>query len=777
MPRSLVIPGVSIATEFDVAPPLPARSGILGAVGVVDRGPSETRSATTRQELLDIFGPATAFSFPEVFSAIANGVSQVVVSPVRSTSGQVAKLTLLGDGGDPVAELRARAIGPWGGGLAVQVTRRVAPDGTVRSVKLQVQYNGEVIETHDGLILREGDDQDFFVAINRDSRVIVAVDPVFETDLPVLDPGLVAFADNPAAAASGTLQLGSTTLIRAVATQAGVASNNLSFEVAEGHALATFNDGASTPAVRVVARKAGATGTTIQVEILANVPAGGVDVNITGLGATVRSYPGLTGIQQLVQALEADPDIRAERPNGGSNLLPAPATRAPLTETRTVTVRVEGVRTTSYADLASASDIVAALNGDGAVKATLVGVGTALPDPATANPANSFYLTGGRDAGLSRSYVGKNNPDHAIVDFIPAPNSSGSDARFRVSAGTAPNTVRVTAGVDRGAGFQLQETFDDVVLDPDSDRFLPAVLQGESKLLRAVGHIERTRATHLARETPGPTPLVGGTMPTLDAFQSAIDALADEESVDLLLAGLQGWADPSLDGLAVQRALLAHARTQADAAHPRIVLGSIRPSENNDVRAIVDHASQVADRRFVLVAPFGAEGAVAGLLGHLDYFQSPTFKTVADAGVPLVPYADADLDKLIGPDANVCVVRSRRGRGTIVLKGIASDGFQISVLRVADHCVREVKAIADRFIGELNNADSRNALRQMIIATFAQLERDGAIVPSVDGKSPASVVDVYASQNDAAAGIVRIDIAVRPVRAIDYVYATIRVKN
>jgi len=38
-------------------------------------------------------------------------------------------------------------------------------------------------------------------------------------------------------------------------------------------------------------------------------------------------------------------------------------------------------------------------------------------------------------------------------------------------------------------------------------------------------------------------------------------------------------------------------------------------------------------------------------------------------------------------------------------------------------------------------------------------------------------VDVYSTQTDFAQGIVRIDIAVRPVRAIDYIYATIRVKN
>ena len=57
------------------------------------------------------------------------------------------------------------------------------------------------------------------------------------------------------------------------------------------------------------------------------------------------------------------------------------------------------------------------------------------------------------------------------------------------------------------------------------------------------------------------------------------------------------------------------------------------------------------------------------------------------------------------------------------------------------------------------------------------MERDGALVPSTDGKDPAFTAAVYSTQNDAALGIVRIDIAVRPVRAIDYVYATILVKN
>jgi hypothetical protein len=36
---------------------------------------------------------------------------------------------------------------------------------------------------------------------------------------------------------------------------------------------------------------------------------------------------------------------------------------------------------------------------------------------------------------------------------------------------------------------------------------------------------------------------------------------------------------------------------------------------------------------------------------------------------------------------------------------------------------------------------------------------------------------VYSSQNDFVLGIVRVDIAVRPVRAMDFIYATIQIQT
>ena len=125
------------------------------------------------------------------------------------------------------------------------------------------------------------------------------------------------------------------------------------------------------------------------------------------------------------------------------------------------------------------------------------------------------------------------------------------------------------------------------------------------------------------------------------------------------------------------------------------------------------------------------------------------------------------------------MVQNRAGRGVVVLRGLDTSGDQISVTRVADICIRETKNIAENFIGELNSAGARLALREQLVGTFTRMEREGSLVPSTDGDgtSPAFTVDVYSTQLDFAQGIVRVDIAVRPVRSIDYIYATIRVRN
>ena len=207
-------------------------------------------------------------------------------------------------------------------------------------------------------------------------------------------------------------------------------------------------------------------------------------------------------------------------------------------------------------------------------------------------------------------------------------------------------------------------------------------------------------------------------------------------------------------------------------AKNRIGLGTVAKGES--IKDIVARTANLASDRFVLVAPHGCLGAVAGLVSKLNYFESPTFKPLS--GVPRLEQSYTPSEQMELLKGGVLPLEAQRGRGIVVVKGIATSKEQVSVTRVADHAVRGVKNISDLFIGTLNNENGRSALKGNITAFLTQMEREGSIVPSTDGKEPSFLLDVYSSETDFAQGIVRVNLAVRPVRAIDYIYATIKVE-
>jgi hypothetical protein len=270
--------------------------------------------------------------------------------------------------------------------------------------------------------------------------------------------------------------------------------------------------------------------------------------------------------------------------------------------------------------------------------------------------------------------------------------------------------------------------------------------------------------------------LSAGNHPTTGDYTTALTQLELDPGIDMVMASIQNFGAASFNANQVHAAIEAHCRTQSNSAHNRIGFGTINPNDNDDPDAIVAQASVLASERLVLIAPHGVLGAVVGLIGGLDYFRSPTFKRIS--GIPELEYdyAPSELNALI--QGGVLAVAKQRNRGNIVIKGIDTTGQtgQISVTRVADHAVRGVKELADLFIGTLNTEDGRTALRQKLTEFFLEMERQQAIVPSTDGAEPSFKVDVYSSQRDFALGIVRVDIAIRPVRAIDFIYATILVE-
>jgi hypothetical protein len=562
----LVVPGVSVETRFDVLPPLPATSGIVGVAGIVDRSGGRLVGATRASELRDLLGPGTEVSMPEAVHALATGASEVVVAPV--SGGSAAFVDLNNDDSQPAVRLRARSNGTWAHQVFADVSETRDATNNVVRVTLRLLRGGREVETFSDLQVKLGAVDDLFDVVNRTSRYVVAVDPGNAGSLP----------------AAGTSAF----------------------------------DAAGTP----------------------------IDV--------------------------------------------------------------------------------------------LVGGG---PKP--------------------------------LLRFTPAAGASPAGLSFKLTVDADKIDVQV---FQRG----LQEHFADLSMDPDDANYLPFLLAAQSRLLRVRTHPSRDAGRQLPRATSEPQALASGTSPSVAAWQTAIDLLADDTRIDLVLAAVEPTAART-DVLSIHEALLAHAVGAADDGAPRIAFGAITPGEQdaqgNDADEVREHASRVRNRRFVLVAPTGAAGIVAGSIGRLNPQDSPTFKPIPLLGLEPAHYRASELNRLLGPAVNLAVVQERVGRGVVLLRGLNTFGDQISVQRVADQCIRETKAIAENFIGELNTDDARIALREQIVATFTRLQRAGALVPSTDGSDPAFVVDVYSTQQDFAQGIVRIDIAVRPVRAIDYVYATIRVKN
>lgn len=347
----------------------------------------------------------------------------------------------------------------------------------------------------------------------------------------------------------------------------------------------------------------------------------------------------------------------------------------------------------------------------------------------------------------------------------------GNKIKAGVIAGSTPSSVSVQ--VTDGVTF---EVFDNLVMDRTSDLYLVNVLNDRSKLVSATDLtkevVKRRRDTTEAEPAKKTLALVeemltGGETgkPELKDYEKALETLEMEDDVDIVYA-CDSW-DPKVHAL-----IDAHCQNMSKDAKNRIGIGTVAPGEK--IEDIVQRTTVLASDRFVVVAPYGVAGAVAGLVSKLNYYYSPTFKALTGVAELETRYTPSQLMELL--KAGILPLEARRGRGIIVEKGITTSKEQISVMRVADHAVRGAKNVCENFIGTLNTAGGRRALREKLTEFLITMTREESIVPSVDGKQPAFLIDVYSSQLDFAQGIVRVDLAVRPVRAIDYIYATITVQ-
>jgi len=760
MASALIIPGVQVKTVFEPSGVLPSVTGILGMVGVTDRGPLAPTAVGNMGELLDAFGPGTRYSMPEAKIAFANGVSEIVVSRTPPGRGQRATLDLVNDSGDKVVTLVARAEGAWGNRIGVHATQvRTAGGSGVKYINLTLFLDGERVETFNNLTLDEESPDYLFDRVNFQSRLVVAMDPLFAAGLPTaLDKA--ALSDAAGRAAFTTLKAGATDVLRADAKRVGRRGNAIAVGVTDAQAGLMLPGAGNAPSVDIKARKLGPDGTNIRVSV---VPSGAdaVSLVITAPPAASRTIGPFASVKDLTNGTKNDPDVAVD---ALGTVVPASLASTQLQRRINVEVVAEGAETTQYANLGDLNAVAAI--SDPLVGFSIVGNATALPD---VNPGEP--LRGGRDKGPALM-LGGDTGDQPLLELQPVAagqNLAVTVVRAVSSTDHATPVVNLTVFANGAEA----ERYSDLTMDPDDPQYLPAALTG-SALIRAHDLFMHSRASSFPANMVRPALLTGGISPLPDDYQDALDRLESAEEVDLVIASVGRQLDDT--GIrAVHRVVVGHCTKMADVARNRIGIGAVTASENGKLDQIIDHANDVRSDHFILVAPAGGEAATAGLLSRQDYFQSPTYKTVSDLSAAETPFTDSTLERLI--TGNVVAIARRRHLGVIVVKGVLTSGRQINVQRTANKAVRDVKAICDIYVGLLNNEGARNALRQQITAMFLQMARDGAIVPSTDGKDPPFTVDVYSTQADFANGIVRVDIGIRPVRAIDYIYSTIFVKN
>jgi hypothetical protein len=394
------------------------------------------------------------------------------------------------------------------------------------------------------------------------------------------------------------------------------------------------------------------------------------------------------------------------------------------------------------------------------------------PNYTLTNDAKRCFQNGVFETVITRiAGVGGNNATVTLKDGKKADTvqlqaksigNIGNEIKVQVEKGSTENTVKILL-----TDNNTFEVFDNLTMDRKSERYLVRYVSQNSELVTA---------DDLKSSTPAPdnNPIFGEKKlsggkepgpPTIEGFEAALEKLESEPDVDMVLAC--EVSDP-----AIHAAVEAHCKNMSEEAMGRIGIGTVGKGEN--IKDILRRTETLSSDRFVLVAPYGNVGAVAGLISRLSYFESPTFKPVSGISELEERYTPSQLRQLI--KAGSLALTAQRGRGIIVVKGITTSSEQISVLRTVDHAVRSVKSTGDLFIGTLNSPSGRSALKEKLTELLIRMEREGSIVPSADGEEPPFVLDVYSSNLDFAQGIVRVDLAVRPVRAIDYICATIVVQ-
>lgn len=248
-------------------------------------------------------------------------------------------------------------------------------------------------------------------------------------------------------------------------------------------------------------------------------------------------------------------------------------------------------------------------------------------------------------------------------------------------------------------------------------------------------------------------------------YANALAALNDETVNIVLLAGQKFSA--------ASATLQAHVEVAENNGRDRI---AVCGADGDDVATVAGNAGSAGSGRLVLVAPGitaqdSAKGTnvslppaytaatVAGLIASLAVQVSPTNKVLSVPGLTKI-YNDGELKLLIQNR----VLALERKNGIRVVKGVTTDGGafrQISVRRIVDYAKQGTRDGSQPYIGRLNNARVRGALKATLNGFLSDMVLNEALVDFT--------LDVTATREQEIAGVCLVTMLLKPTFSIDYI--------
>lgn len=459
-------------------------------------------------------------------------------------------------------------------------------------------------------------------------------------------------------------------------------------------------------------------GTYIEVRSEGLIGVGGIATGVVGVVGT--SDRGPLGELKSVGGFAAALDLY-----GPPDPFARPAELVPLSLTRALGHLFAG----------GARDVFAVRIAHGAPVAASVEV--------DATEGNVGFVLTAREAGGSGNGVAV-----VVVD-----NGAAVDPRFTLTLGAGPG--RETFSANRVG--QLREAVADVAT---GSTIVTASVPDPANVNRNLVAQSKALSGGSSQPAVNATDVAGGLATLLGATVNIV-----------VVAGLGANTVAGVVGAHLEQA-------ENDGKERLAVLGAGSPGTANDAGPVLTDAAGVSDDRIILVAPGLTEidpetglpvslppsamaAVVAGKLATLAPHISLTNKTL-----PVetdVTYDTAVVKALLGSRALVV----KRKLGYQVVRGITTDAGafrQISVRRIVDFAKAGVRIGSDPYIGKLNNARVRGALRATLDGFLSQMV--------VDEMLTAYQLDVDATRAEEINGIARVTMVLQPTFSIDFIRVT-----